>query len=177
LGRPRGIISHHEIQQNTARIVRIIDNMVICRTFMRPVLTVIITRVGDSIARFSQIVTAGPTSEIGGFCGFSWASTCPRSVRSVFWPAFVNALCDLGVFLCRLVRREYLSPRPWHFGMACAPCSAYPCVAIFPCFFAVAQASCNAAACSAADLVPSKTSWKPVYITLMKFCGASTSML
>ena len=34
--------------------------------------------------------------------------------------AFLNALCDLGVFLCRLVRREYLSPRPWHFGMACA---------------------------------------------------------
>jgi hypothetical protein len=36
--------------QNTARNARIIDNMVICRTFLRAVLTVIITRVGDLTA-------------------------------------------------------------------------------------------------------------------------------
>ena len=44
-------------------------------------------------------------------------------------------------------------------------------------FFAVAQASCNAAHCSAGDLVPSKTSWNPLNITWLKFCGASTSRL
>src|SRR5829696_5083416 len=32
-------------------------------------------------------------------------------------------------------------------------------------------------ACPAGDLVPSKTSWNPVNITSLKFCGARTSML
>ena len=44
--------------QNTARIARIIDNMVICRTFVRSVFTVTITRAGSSIARVSHIATA-----------------------------------------------------------------------------------------------------------------------
>jgi hypothetical protein len=34
------------------------NNLAICRTFVRSVLTVIITRVGVSIARISQIATA-----------------------------------------------------------------------------------------------------------------------
>jgi hypothetical protein len=66
----RSMILRHKTQQNTARIARIIVNVAICRTFLRSVLTVIITRVGGSIARISQIATAGPTSEIGGFAGF-----------------------------------------------------------------------------------------------------------
>ena len=80
------LTSYYNIQQNTARTARIIDNMVICRTFVRSVFTVIITRVGGPIASISQIATEGPTSEIGGFCGSSWASTCPRSVRAVCSP-------------------------------------------------------------------------------------------
>src|SRR5829696_5055698 len=79
-----------------------------------------------------------------------------------------------NVYLAAIFWPENFS---WHLRMACASCSAYPCVAIFPCFFAVAQASCNAADCSAGDLVPSKTSWNPVNISSLKFCGASTSML
>jgi hypothetical protein len=63
------MIQYRKTWQNTARIDRIIVNMVICRTFLRPVLTVIITPVGGSIARISQMATTGPTSEIGGFCG------------------------------------------------------------------------------------------------------------
>jgi|SRR5215203_6208877 hypothetical protein len=56
-------------------------------------------------------------------------------------------------------------------------CSAYSCAGVFPASFASAQARCNATACSAGDLIPSMTSRKPVYITLLKFCGARTSML
>jgi hypothetical protein len=37
------MISRHKIQQNTARDDRIIDNMVICRTFMRSVFFVTTT--------------------------------------------------------------------------------------------------------------------------------------
>ena len=44
--------------QNTARIARTIGNAAVCRTFMRSVLTVIITCEGGSIARISQIATA-----------------------------------------------------------------------------------------------------------------------
>jgi hypothetical protein len=40
------MIQYRKSWQNSARIARIINNMVICRTFVRSVLTVII-RVGD----------------------------------------------------------------------------------------------------------------------------------
>jgi hypothetical protein len=56
--------------KTTARIACITVNVAICRTFLRWVLTVIITRVRGSIARISQIATAGPTSEIGVLAGF-----------------------------------------------------------------------------------------------------------
>jgi hypothetical protein len=46
-GAPRRTIFCRNVGQNTARIDRTAHNMVICRTFMRPVLTVIITRVVD----------------------------------------------------------------------------------------------------------------------------------
>jgi hypothetical protein len=85
-GAVRSVVSWRNVHQNTARNARIIDNMVICRTFMRSVLTSIITRPDGYIARISQIATAGPTSEIGGFCGSSRASTWPRSVRAVCSP-------------------------------------------------------------------------------------------
>jgi hypothetical protein len=39
------MIQYRKTWQNTARIARIIDNMVICRTFARSLFTVIITRV------------------------------------------------------------------------------------------------------------------------------------
>ena len=78
------MIQYRKTWQNTARIARAIGNAAVCRTFMRSVLTVIITRVGGSIARISQIATAGPTSEIGGFVGC--LVTCPRSVRAVCSP-------------------------------------------------------------------------------------------
>jgi hypothetical protein len=71
--------------QNTDRIARIIINVVICRTFLRSVLTVTITPVGGSIARISQIATAAPTSEIGGFAGLLGLQRvrgrCGRCVR------------------------------------------------------------------------------------------------
>jgi hypothetical protein len=51
------LTSYYNIQQNTARIARISDDMVICRTFVRSVFTVIIS-VGGCIARSSQIATA-----------------------------------------------------------------------------------------------------------------------
>ena len=63
------MIPFRKTWQNIARTARIIDNMVICRTFMRSVFTGIITRVGGSVARISQIAIAGPTSEIGDFVG------------------------------------------------------------------------------------------------------------
>ncbi len=47
-----------------------IDKVRICRTFLRSVVTVIITRVGGSIARISQVATAGQTSEIGVLVDF-----------------------------------------------------------------------------------------------------------
>jgi hypothetical protein len=81
----RSMILRHKTQQNTARIDRIIVNVAICRTFLRSVLTVIITRVGGSIVRISQIATAGPTSEIGGFAGLlelqRVRGRCGRCVR------------------------------------------------------------------------------------------------
>jgi hypothetical protein len=54
--------------QCTVRTARIEGNIVICRPFVRWVFTVI-TRIGGSIAHISQIATAGPTSEFGGFRG------------------------------------------------------------------------------------------------------------
>jgi hypothetical protein len=47
LGSARRVIFCSNVRQNTARIDRIIDNMVICRTFMRSVFTNIITHAGD----------------------------------------------------------------------------------------------------------------------------------
>jgi hypothetical protein len=38
------MIPYHKIQQNTDRIARIIDNMVICRAFLRAALLVVIAR-------------------------------------------------------------------------------------------------------------------------------------
>jgi hypothetical protein len=55
--------------------------------------------------------------------------------------------------------------------------STYSCFGLFPPSFALAQACCNASACPSGDLKPFITSWKPAYITSLKFCGASTSML
>jgi hypothetical protein len=52
------MIQYRKTWQNTARTARIIDNIVICRTFVRSVFTVIITRAGARIARISQIATA-----------------------------------------------------------------------------------------------------------------------
>jgi hypothetical protein len=52
------MIQYRKTWQNTARIARIIDNMVICSTFVRSVFTNIITHVGGSIARISQTATA-----------------------------------------------------------------------------------------------------------------------
>ena len=52
---------------------------------MRSVLTVIITRVGGSIARNPQITAC----RMGGsacFAGLFWTSTCSRSVRAVCSP-------------------------------------------------------------------------------------------
>jgi hypothetical protein len=44
--------------QSIARIDRVLNNMVICRIFVRSVLTVISTRAGGSIDRSLQIATA-----------------------------------------------------------------------------------------------------------------------
>ena len=41
------MIQYRKTWQNTARIARIIDNMAVCRDFMRSVFTNIITHVGD----------------------------------------------------------------------------------------------------------------------------------
>ena len=95
------MIQSRKTWQSTARIARTVLNVAVCRTFMRSVLTVIITRVGGSIARISQIATACLTSEIGGFAGFLTLQRWPRSVRSVFWPALPMALIALRVSFCR----------------------------------------------------------------------------
>jgi hypothetical protein len=63
----RRTIFCHKVRQNTARIDRIIDNMVICRTFLRSVFTVIIARVGGSIARISRIATSAVLRVFLGF--------------------------------------------------------------------------------------------------------------
>jgi hypothetical protein len=44
-------------------------NIAVCRTFARSVFTVIITRVGGSIARILQIATADSHIRIGGLAG------------------------------------------------------------------------------------------------------------
>jgi hypothetical protein len=41
------MISWRNVQQSTDRIARTVLNIAVCRTFMRSVLTVIITNVGD----------------------------------------------------------------------------------------------------------------------------------
>jgi hypothetical protein len=69
-GAAQRLTSYYNIQQNTDRTARTTVSIAICRTFVRSVFTLIITRVGDSITRISRIATAGPTSEIGGFAGF-----------------------------------------------------------------------------------------------------------
>jgi hypothetical protein len=56
-GEGNGVRLAGRTSHDTARIARAIDNMTICRTFVRSVFTVI-THVGDSIARISQIATA-----------------------------------------------------------------------------------------------------------------------
>jgi hypothetical protein len=48
---------YHKTRKDTDRAARIVGNIVICRTFLRSVFT-IITPVGGSIARISQIATA-----------------------------------------------------------------------------------------------------------------------
>jgi hypothetical protein len=76
------MIQYRKIWQSTARSDRATGIAAICRTFMRSVLTVILSRVGGTIARISQIATAGPMSEIGGFAGLCPASnSCGRCGR------------------------------------------------------------------------------------------------
>ena len=75
--------SCYNIQQNTDRTDRAIDNMVICRTFLRSILTVIIIRIGD-LSPASHSSDRESNERDRRYCGSSWASTCPRSVRSVF---------------------------------------------------------------------------------------------
>jgi hypothetical protein len=65
----RRTIFCRNVRQNTARIARTIDNVVVCRDFARSVFTIIIINVGDSIARISQIATAHRTIEIGSLAG------------------------------------------------------------------------------------------------------------
>ena len=63
-------VDHNQnMRKDTDRTARIAVSVAICRTFSRSVLAIILTRVGDSIARISRIATADPTSEIGGFAG------------------------------------------------------------------------------------------------------------
>jgi hypothetical protein len=79
------MISWRNVQHNTARIARAIDNMVICRTFVRSPFTTIITRAGASIARILQIATADYRVGISALPGPSYTSTCSWSMRSVFY--------------------------------------------------------------------------------------------
>ena len=51
---------------------------------MRSVFTVIITCVGDSIARISQVATADYRVGIGGLAGLFPSVQLPRSVRAIF---------------------------------------------------------------------------------------------
>jgi hypothetical protein len=70
--------------QDTDRITRTVFNVAVCRTFVRSVSTVIITRIGGSITRISHIATADRTCRIGSLAGLSYTSTSARSVRAMF---------------------------------------------------------------------------------------------
>jgi hypothetical protein len=88
------MISWRNVQHNTARIARAIDNMVICRTFVRSPFTTIITRAGASIARILQIATADYRVGIGTLPALSYTSTSERSVRSVFYELLRRLRCS-----------------------------------------------------------------------------------
>jgi hypothetical protein len=57
-GAVRSMISWRNVQQSTDRIARTLINAPVCRTFLRSVFSIIITRVGGCIDRISQIATA-----------------------------------------------------------------------------------------------------------------------
>ena len=90
-GAVRNMISWRNVQQNTARNDRIIDNMVICGTFMRSVFFIAITRGDGYIDCSPQITTADERVGISALPGPSYTSMAARSVRSIFWSAFLMA--------------------------------------------------------------------------------------
>jgi hypothetical protein len=65
------MIQSRKTWQNSARIARTVLNVAVCRTFVRSVFTGIITRVGGSIARISQIATALRTCKNSALAGLS----------------------------------------------------------------------------------------------------------
>jgi hypothetical protein len=88
------MIQYRKTWQNTARIARIIVNAAVCRTFLRSVFFMITMHGDGFIARISQIATAGPTSEIGGFAGLSYTSTSARSMRAMFCELLRRLRCS-----------------------------------------------------------------------------------
>ncbi len=77
------MIQYRKTWQNTARIARIIDNMVICRTFVRSVFFITTTRGDGFIDRSPQIATADLMYGVGALAGLSYTSMVARSLRSV----------------------------------------------------------------------------------------------
>jgi hypothetical protein len=83
-GAVRSMIFWRNVQRNTARIARAIDNAAVCRTFMRSISFITTTHGDGFIARISQIAIAHRTCTIGALAGLSYTLTVARSVRSVF---------------------------------------------------------------------------------------------
>jgi hypothetical protein len=69
--------------RNTARTARIIDNMVICRTFWRSVFFITTTRGDGYIDRSRGYRPRIDRQRSREFAGLSFSAQSPRSVRSV----------------------------------------------------------------------------------------------
>ncbi len=103
----RTMIQYRKTWQNTARIARIIDNMVICRTFVRSVFFITTTRGDGFIDRRRGYRPRTNAYGIGGLQVFhSLRGLCGRCGR-----CFTNFSADFGIRRNQWVRRAPMSSR------------------------------------------------------------------
>jgi hypothetical protein len=77
--------------QSIARIARTVGNLAISRAFLQAVLLLVITRQGMVIDRHDKYCPRINRLEMSRFAGLSPPCWLWRSVRSVFWTAFLMA--------------------------------------------------------------------------------------
>ena len=98
------MISHHKTQQSIDHIARTVFNVSICRTFLRSVFTIIITRVGGSIARIDRTARKVVISRDSVLAVLLWGIDCQWTVTErlgKYRPRIVRVKfrCFAGLFL------------------------------------------------------------------------------